>query len=189
MHILSRSRSNRDVTVAESIAQLMIHDPRFNGTSDDIDLIYVGARYHTGCRQARKRKYNVEHHKANMNHNELAFDELTSQLNDGLRNGNVYCMNDITEQCNSSLHSSGVQSAKIRADQLKSRLKHQFGESISFRNQRQRCKSQLVMSNLSTGDAVEALTASNDRNRMRIYYIICMSPFSSHIRIRLFHHA
>ena len=45
------------------------------------------------------------------------------------------------------------------------------------------------MSNLSTGDAVEALTASNDRNRMRIYYIICMSPFGSHIRIRLFHHA
>ena len=85
MHILSRSRSNRDVTVAESIAQLMIHDPRFNGTSDDIDCIYVGARYHTSYRQARKRKYNIEQHKANMNHNELAFDELTSQLNDGLR--------------------------------------------------------------------------------------------------------
>ena len=62
--------TNRDV--AESIAQLMIHDPRFNGTSDDIDLIYVGARYHTSCRQACKRKHNVESHKANMNHNELA---------------------------------------------------------------------------------------------------------------------
>ena len=183
--------SNRDVTLAESIAQLMVHDPRFNGTSDDIDLIYVGARYHTRCmdRYVSGSINNVEHHKANMDHNELAFAELTSQLNDGLRNGNVYCMNDITEQYNSSLQSSGVQSAKIRADQLKSRLKHQFGESISFRNQRQRSKSQLVMSNLSTGDDVEALTASNDRNRMRIYYIICMSPFSSHIRIRLFHHA
>ena len=83
-----------------------------------------------------------------MNHNELAFDELASQLNYGFRNGNVYCMNDITEQYNSLLHSNGVQSSKIRADQLKSRLKHQFGESISFRTQRQRSKSLLVMSNI-----------------------------------------
>ena len=152
--------TNRDV--ADSIAELMIHDPRFNDTSDYIDLIYVGARYHTSCRQARKRKYNVEAPITNLNNYNAAFDELISQLNDGFRNGNVYCMNDITEQYHSLLHSNCVESTKIRADQLKSRLKHHFGDSISFRNQRQRSKSQLVMSNLCTGDAVEALTTAND---------------------------
>ena len=96
-----------------------------------------------------------------MNNYNAAFDELISQLNDGFRNVNIYCMNDITEQYNSLLHSNGVENTKIRADELKSRLKHHFGDSIPFQNQRQRSKSQLVMSNLSTGDAVGALTTAN----------------------------
>jgi hypothetical protein len=105
----------------------------------DNDLIAYEAHYHKSCKYQAENKQATDissQTESESISNDTAWLRLADILDFGFQQGHIFQMDAIVTKYTQILSDCGADDQNVRSDMLKVKLKNHFGESISFRNQR-----------------------------------------------------
>ncbi len=158
-----------------------------------IDLIAVEAKYHEVCRAQYVAKRNVAYKTYKETDDEdlysLAFNELVTEIEEGINHGQAYTMTFLLSRFKQHLADKGVEADNYRSEKLKSRLENHFEDLIVFHQQPGRSKPELVYSSvISLQDVINAASTLRQPHQSPQFVRDC-KPEQTDSPVHILYHA